>query len=176
MEELLEGLSDKVQEMTMRPGSRPFGCALLVGCLGSDDGCRSEEPTMYRVDPSGAVVLLNSFNHRDVFDSGPKKDVDQETIIENFGRRGSVAFLGNWDPLRQKKDSIRSQLESQQFTNEEELQNELIDVARQTYMDETSMSEESTSRSKGKSLNQPILFASFTREHGLQITRVTNLK
>lgn len=37
VEELMEGLAEKVQEMTMRAGSRPFGCALLVGCLGSDD-------------------------------------------------------------------------------------------------------------------------------------------
>lgn len=150
---LLEGLAGKVQEMTMKPGSRPFGCALFVGCLGSDNGIGNKEPTMYRVDPSGAVVLLNSINQG----------------------RGSVAFLGNWDPLRQKKDAIRSQLENQQFTNERELQNTLIDVARQTYGDELSTSDGSPPQSLGKRLNLPVFFASFTREHGLQISRTTTL-
>ncbi|KAL7542405.1 hypothetical protein ACHAXR_013408 [Thalassiosira sp. AJA248-18] len=173
VEELLEGLAEKVQEMTMKPGSRPFGSALLVGCLGSDCGHGNSRPTMYRVDPSGAVVMLSSFDHRDGFHPGTSKDLDQETI-EDVGRRGSVAFLGNWDPLRQKKDDIRSQLENQQFTNEKELQDSLIDAARQTYIDDIPMSEENPSKSTGRRLNQPILFASFTRERGLQISHIMN--
>ena len=62
VEELLEGLAEKVQEMTMKVGSRPFGSALFVGCLGrsDDDDDGRSDPTMYRVDPSGAVTLLNS--------------------------------------------------------------------------------------------------------------------
>lgn len=35
----------------MKPGSRPFGCCLLVACLGGG---------MYRIDPSGAVTELES--------------------------------------------------------------------------------------------------------------------
>lgn len=176
VEELLEGLADKVQQMTMRAGSRPFGCALLVGCLGSDDGSGNEGPTMFRVDPSGAVVVLNSLNDRNGFVSSPKTGLDKETIIKDIGRRGSVAFLGNWNPLRQMKESIKHQLETQQFTTEEEVQSLLVGLARQTYVDELPLSEEGHSQSMEKRSNESILFASFTREQGLEISRIINLR
>ena len=175
VEELLEGLAEKVQEMTMKAGSRPFGCALLIGSLGnSEDGNAFESrPAMYRVDPSGAVVLLSSFDDNNSNPSRKEGEAGQETETkEQSGRRRSVAFLGNWDPLRQKKDGIQNQLENQQFTNEEELQNMLVDVAKQTFMDETSISEESTLLHERTRQNKPVLFASFTREYGLQLSRI----
>jgi len=177
-EELLEGLADKVQEMTMRAGSRPYGCALLVGCLGGDDDYGNDGPAMYRLDPSGAVVLLNSSDDGDSGESLSEEGGDNPHRIPSNAvrRRGTAAFLGNWDPLRQKKDNIQSQLESQQFTSEEDLQSELIDAARQTYTGDLSMGKDGDAQSKEKTFNQPILFASFTREHGLQIARITNPK
>ena len=64
--------------------------------------------------------------------------------------------------------------ETQQFTNEEEIRSILVDVARQTYVSESSIKEESLTQPKRSRLDQPILFAAFTREHGLQITRITD--
>ena len=128
---------------------------------------------MYRVDPSGAVVLLSSFDGNNSNPSSNEGEAGQEPETkEQSGRRRSVAFLGNWDPLRQKKDDIQNQLENQQFTNEEELQNMLVDVAKQTFMDETSISEESTLLHERTRQNKPVLFASFTREYGLQLSRI----
>ena len=174
VEELLEGLAEKVQEMTMKGGSRPFGCALFVGCLGSDDG--NCEPTMFRLDPSGAVVLLNSCDDNDDLSTCnlSTNDKDKGNILKDNGRKASTAFLGNWDSLRQRKDVIRNQLERHQFANEEELQEILVDAARQTYMVESSLSDRSSSPQKGEKerLNQPVLFASFTRERGLEIARI----
>ena len=174
VEELLEGLAEKVQEMTMKVGSRPFGSALFVGCLGrsDDDDDGYSDPTMYRVDPSGAVTLLNSSSNS-ILPTGDDKYVSRESTGDG-SRRGSVAFLGNWDALRQKKDDIRSQLERRQYTNEEEVQDVLIDAARQTYMIESSISSSASQDREGKVLvnQQPALFASFTRERGLQISRI----
>ncbi|KAL9187845.1 hypothetical protein ACHAXT_006223 [Thalassiosira profunda] len=161
VEELLEGLAEKVQEMTMRAGSRPYGCALLVGCLGGEDG--SDGPAMYRVDPSGAVVLLGSNDSRQ----------NETTTTKYAGRRGSVAFLGNWDPLRQKKDAIRNQLGTRPFATEDEVQDALADAAKQTFQEEVvQITEQSASPSGEKSPHRPILFASLTHERGLQISRI----
>ena len=174
VQELLEGLAEKVQEMTMKVGSRPFGSALFVGCLGrsDDDDDGHSDPTMYRVDPSGAVTLLNSSSNS-ILPTGDDKYVSRESTGDG-SRRGSVAFLGNWDALRQKKDDIRSQLERRQYTNEEEIQDVLLDAARQTYMIESSISSSASQDREEKMLvnQQPALFASFTRERGLQISRI----
>lgn len=185
VEELLEGLAEKVQEMTMKGGSRPFGCALLVGWLGRSDDCDTNyddgygsggRPAMYRVDPSGAVSLLNSDDDIDG-DDGSIITNREGTInsVINKGRRGSVAFLGKWDALRQKKDDIRNQLENQQFASERGVQDSLIDAARQTYIDDSPLSQEKfTQSAASRRSNQPILFASFTRERGLQISHIMN--
>ncbi|KAL3815631.1 hypothetical protein ACHAXA_000402 [Cyclostephanos tholiformis] len=50
------GIAERMQEMTMKSGSRPYGCALLGGI---DANVSMTEPPLYRVDPSGAMVLLN---------------------------------------------------------------------------------------------------------------------
>eukprot|EP00545_Synedropsis_sp_CCMP1620_P001170 CAMPEP_0119010476 /NCGR_PEP_ID=MMETSP1176-20130426/5039_1 /TAXON_ID=265551 /ORGANISM="Synedropsis recta cf, Strain CCMP1620" /LENGTH=289 /DNA_ID=CAMNT_0006963147 /DNA_START=13 /DNA_END=882 /DNA_ORIENTATION=- len=57
VEEFLEELSLLFQEYTMKAGARPFGCALLVGSLSSDE---QQQQQLYRVDPSGAVETLGS--------------------------------------------------------------------------------------------------------------------
>ena len=160
----------------MRAGARPFGCALLVGCLGegerdydAKEGCMG--PTMYRVDPSGAVESLTSFNEKSTLDL--RRVFFKGTLIEGGGRKGSVAFLGNWDPLGQKKYDIQNQLENQQFTNEEQVQDILVDLARQTFADKMSSSKERLSEPLREGINQTVLFASFTHERGLQISRIT---
>jgi hypothetical protein len=160
VEELLQGLAEKMQDMTMKVGARPFGCALFIGYLGSFND-NSEEPEMYRVDPSGAVVLLNRI------------DDSTNIPIESRRGRGSVAFLGNWDrSLQQTKDDIRRQLENQNFANEEELQSMMVDAAKSTYLTtEQSVISASQSNEK-KTMNQPAVFASFTREHGLKISHI----
>eukprot|EP01082_Thalassiosira_pseudonana_P013604 g12165.t1 g12165 contig6:1355921-1357020(+) len=161
--ELLEGLAEKMQEMTMKGGARPFGCALLVGYLGDDGGI----PSMYRVDPSGVVQLLTSYNNMQVFDSVDDSE-DNTTTRKRSGRRGSFAFLGNWSTLGQKKDTIQSQLQNQAFKNEEEVQRMLVTAARQTFEEDMSDTVLSTEKRK----NQPVLFIAFTRERSLQVSRV----
>jgi len=47
----LEELSLLFQKYTMKPGSRPFGCSLIIG----DCTCSSGVPALYRMGPSGVV-------------------------------------------------------------------------------------------------------------------------
>jgi hypothetical protein len=197
VEELLAGLADKMQEMTMKAGSRPYGCALLVACLGSsssssDDNNNDDDdrPTMYRVDPNGAVVLLTPFVDDD---GGEKEDSESATTrsldddmdanyVVRGRRRGSssVAFLGDWGRnLRQKIDQMKSQLTHGQYANESEIKNLLLDIVKQTFVDDSESLWSATSeeniihQSKETLLKQhPMLFASFTREYGLRLSRI----
>lgn len=191
VEEVLAGLADKMQEMTMKAGSRPYGCALLVACLGNrnsvhDDDDDDDRPTMYRVDPNGAVVLLTPL----VDDGGVEDsesaitsldDMDANNVVRGRSRRGSssVTFLGNWDRnLHPKIDEMRSQVPNERYANESEIQNLLLDIAKQTFVDDSesswsTTSEEISHQSKEKLLKQhPMLFASFTREYGLRLSRI----
>ena len=65
----LEEMSGLFQKYTMKPGSRPFGCSLLVAHLPNDDNagsgtCSSSSGSstaccrLYRIDPSGMVRLV----------------------------------------------------------------------------------------------------------------------
>lgn len=180
VEELLAGLADKMQEMTMKAGSRPYGCALLVACLGSSSSSSSDDnndddydrPTMYRVDPNGAVVLLTPL----VDDTGAEDSESAITSLDddmdaNFFVRGhrrgssSVAFLGDWGRnLRQKIAQMKSQLKHERYANENEIKNLLLDIVKQ---------ENIIHQSKETLLKQhPMLFASFTREYGLRLSRI----
>jgi 20S proteasome alpha/beta subunit len=155
-EEILEALAEKVQEMTMKAGSRPYGCALLVACLGATS---KDAVAMYRIDPSGSVNLLNANNNVANADSG--------------GMRPSVAFLGNWKS--QKEDEIRSQLDSQQYTNEEHVQDALINAIASN---ESITTPSSSKSNNGGGSNQATtyLYASFTRKSGLRISRIIREK
>lgn len=146
VQDLLSGLSSKMQEMTMKGGSRPYGCALLVCCL--DESGRN---AMYRVDPSGAVVLMSS-SREQVSDSG-------------VGLRRSVTLMGNWESVKQKRELIEQHLEKQVINNEEQIQQLLMDAARQTFID--------TSDDENATKETPILLASFTRQSGMSIQRIT---
>jgi len=195
VEELLAGLADKMQEMTMKAGSRPYGCALLVACLGSSSSSSSDDnndddydrPTMYRVDPNGAVVLLTPL----VDDTGAEDsesaitslddDMDANYVVRGR-RRGSssVAFLGDWGRnLRQKIAQMKSQLTHERYANESEIKNLLLDIVKQYFVDDSESSWSTTSeeniihQSKETLLKQhPMLFASFTREYGLRLSRI----
>jgi hypothetical protein len=191
VEELLAGLADKMQEMTMKAGSRPYGCALLVACLGSSSSSSSydddddDRPTMYRVDPNGAVVLLTP-----LVDDGGEEDSesaitisldDMDANVVRDRRRGSssVAFLGDWGRnLRQKIDQMKSQLTHRRYANESEIKNLLLDIVKQTFIDSesswsTTSEENIIHQSKETLLKQhPMLFASFTREYGLRLSRI----
>ncbi len=56
---LLEEMSLLLQEYTMKPGCRPFGCSLIVASVNSgdslDNGC-----SQFRIDPTGTVTKLES--------------------------------------------------------------------------------------------------------------------
>ncbi|KAL7457994.1 hypothetical protein ACHAWC_010562 [Mediolabrus comicus] len=155
-EEILEALAEKVQEMTMKAGSRPYGCALLVACLGATS---KDAVAMYRIDPSGSVNLLNANNNVANADSG--------------GMRPSVAFLGNWKS--QKEHEIRSQLDSQQYTNEEHVQDALINAIESNESITTPSSSKSNNDGGSKEATT-YLYASFTRKSGLRISRIIREK
>ena len=106
---------------------------------------------MYRVDPSGAVVLMSS-SREQVSDSG-------------VGLRRSVTLMGNWESVKQKRELIEQHLEKQVIDNEEQIQQLLMDAARQTFID--------TSDDENATKETPILLASFTRQSGLSIQRIT---
>ncbi len=177
VQELLMGLADKMMEMTRRAGWRPFGCALLVMSLGDSV---DEWPTMYRVDPSGVVVLLNP--------PPSQNRISNDDDNEDDNARGCVAisFLGNWDAIlpRREMDDIRERLERQaSYMNVEDICKSLVDVVERTFADSTTSTTATTgavdrSRSETKgggnksARHGPMLFASFTRERGLQISRI----
>ena len=153
LEELLGTLAEKVQEMTMKAGTRPYGCALLVACLGNGNvGGDNEgrEANMYRIDPSGSVELLNA---SDMLDA------------ENE-RRSSVAFLGKWNS--KKEQDLRSQIGSQQYINEQQVQDALISAVEEN--GDSTPTQSTPNEGKG---DQTFLYASFTRKGGLRISRVT---
>lgn len=62
----LEEMSGLFQKYTMKPGSRPFGCSLLVAHIPNDDNAGSGSSSgsstaccrLYRIDPSGMVRLV----------------------------------------------------------------------------------------------------------------------
>ncbi|KAL7481447.1 hypothetical protein ACHAW6_007129 [Cyclotella cf. meneghiniana] len=162
LQELLAGLSAKMQEMTMKAGSRPYGCALLVCSLG-EGGANA----MYRVDPSGAVVLTSSVD-RDLSLESHVESADG-TTTKSVGRRRSVTLMGNWEAQMQNQDIIRQELENKACVNEEQIQNILVNAARQTFSDESS----DFSEMKLSHKQVPVLFASFTHERGLEIKRIT---
>ena len=56
----LEEMSLLFQEYTMKPGSRPFGCSLIVVHLGRD---QEELGYLYRIDPSGSITILKNIAH-----------------------------------------------------------------------------------------------------------------
>ncbi|KAL7510322.1 hypothetical protein ACHAXN_008618 [Cyclotella atomus] len=161
--DLLSGLSSKMQEMTVKPGCRPYGCALLVCSLGED----GRSNAMYRVDPSGAVVSLSSVDE-DIVHSEDGTSVNKSTK-----RRRSVSLLGNWESIRQtKKELIQHQLETRTFENEEQIQEILVEAARRS-CDE--LYEASTTSCSSLESRTPVLFASFCCERGLDIKRIITL-
>jgi hypothetical protein len=226
--ELLRVLSDKMREMTTKAGSRPYGCALLVGCLGNDDirdrgryngrgrgrGSASKDaaaamgPTLYRVDPSGAVVLLNPYdggeggisgggsiedNHDaacaiDNLDAGTNyREASSSMGYDRYRRRGSAAFLGNWDTIHRNEndtDNTRRRLVDRRYTTEGDVRDALTDVTRRTFVvdDDEALGVEEGGEGRYASFGdgnarrgrtkRPILYASFTRERGLRVYRV----
>ena len=126
---------------------------------------------MYRVDPSGAVALLNPAPPAEEREALPRDEpVDAPTPPP------AAAFLGNWDALRRQRERIRARLEGRPFASEEELRRALVDAARRTYdAAEASASEEGAARTTERdgAARRPVLFVRFTRERGLEIARVT---
>ncbi len=149
-------------------------------------------PLLYRVNPSGAVVLLNpSDGNRDHHatanaDDSLEMDQNQRRGASSMGyhcdqRRGSAAFLGNWDALHRSKnvDNTRRQLEDERYATEGEVKNALIDVAKRTFVvDDESLGVvegggyESSGDGARRRTKLPILFASFSRERGLRVSRI----
>jgi 20S proteasome alpha/beta subunit len=56
IESFLEEVSLLFQEYTMKQGSRPFGCTLLVAYVPSEEN--DGNPRLYRIDPSGSVESM----------------------------------------------------------------------------------------------------------------------
>jgi hypothetical protein len=77
--------------------------------------------------------------------------------------------MGNWGTQKQHKDMIRQEIERQVCENEEQIQNFLVNVARQTFPAES----DNFCEKKPTDSKVPVLFASFTHERGLEIKRIT---
>ncbi|KAL7461847.1 hypothetical protein ACHAXS_002248, partial [Conticribra weissflogii] len=172
VEELIEGVAEKVQEMTMKGGCRPFGCALLVGSLG-DEG--SEGPTMFRVDPSGAVEQIASFNSKKVSNESitPEKSLDGDDSANRttYGRKGLAALLGNWGPAGRRINFLRDGLENTNVSTDDEVITKLKEIAQETFsIAEKDKDGDITNNTKPNS--KPVLFASFTRQNGLSMKRL----
>jgi hypothetical protein len=160
--------------------------------LGEDEN-DDERPTMYRVDPSGVVVLLNPLPsqiriNEDIDDARGSVVVAEQDSMRKSSKQtlpssaSSAAFLGNWDAIlpRREMNDIRERLERQSsvIMSEEEIQKSLADVVGRTFVD-TDSTTDSTDRSSSEigggeksTRHRPMLFASFTRERGLQISRI----
>ena len=103
-------------------------------------------------------------------------NTDGGASIEVNDRRGgssSVAFLGDWNTLHVKQDAFRRQLEDRHYTSKSEIKNILLDVAKQT-VDGTVLTgeEEKYYPLTGMKRKHPMLFASFTCERGLRLSRI----
>lgn len=55
IETLLQQLSLLFQSYTMKPGRRPFGCTIVIGCVPSAVGDLERSPQLFRLDPSGSI-------------------------------------------------------------------------------------------------------------------------
>mmetsp|Transcript_10904 Transcript_10904/g.22291 ORF Transcript_10904/g.22291 Transcript_10904/m.22291 type:complete len:370 (+) Transcript_10904:48-1157(+) len=173
VEELLEGVAEKVQEMTMKGGYRPFGCALLVGSLGDED---RKGPAMYQVDPSGAVEQIASFNSKKFsYESlTPDKSSDEANSAdkENInGRKGLAAFLGYWGPAGRRIQIFKDDLENTIVSDENEVRTKLKNIAQETFVIAGNNVDGDTSDNSKRNI-KPVLFASFTRQNGLRIKRI----
>jgi len=140
-EELLAGLSAEMQSYTHKPGCRPYGSLIVVGCLGRED----DEHAVFQIDPSGTIRLLAALHGSHVEETGT-----------------SAAFVGNWnahDTL-----SMKRELERRKFESEEQIQSALAELARATYDD-------GVLSGKQEEKYTPVMIASFSRRKGLQITK-----
>jgi hypothetical protein len=105
-------------------------------------------------------------------------DMDANVVRDRRRGSSSVAFLGDWGRnLRQKIDQMKSQLTHGRYANESEIKNLLLDIVKQTFVDDsewlTTREQNIIHQSKETLLKQhPMLFASFTREYGLRLSRI----
>lgn len=92
VELFLEELSLLFQEYTMKLASRPFGCTLLVACVPDNN---SEEPELYRIDPSGSVESVRTAivsgglankNTRELKELIEKEIISESTLEESQTR------------------------------------------------------------------------------------------
>ena len=147
----LEEMSGLFQKYTMKPGSRPFGCSLLVAhipnddntCSGSSSGSSTACCRLYRIDPSGMVRL-----------------VEPICCIGGGGEGGGVA------------DKIVEQLEERccaQASSLEEAERILLEVMRDV------LSEEGDANAVSDSQNFPghtFLSSTLTRTRGLLVRKM----
>ena len=142
-EELLAGLSAEMQSYTHKPGCRPYGALIVVGCLGSED----DEHTVFQVDPSGTIRSLTALH----------RSHEEETATS------AAAFVGNWNA--HDTMSMKRNLERRTFESEEQIQAALAELARATYYD-------GALSGKREDKYTPVMIVSFSRRRGLQINEV----
>ena len=138
-EELLAGLSAEMQSYTHKPGCRPYGALVVVGCLGRED----DEHNLFQIDPSGTIRSLAALHRSNAVDTGT-----------------AAAFVGNWnahDTL-----SMRRELERRKFKSEEQIQAALAELAQLTYNDGVPKGDQGEKYS-------PVMTVSFSHRKGLQI-------
>ena len=163
----LEEISLLFQEYTMKQGSRPFGCTLVVGYIPSsssddddDDDDENNKPRLFRIDCSGSVTELESF------------------VIVNGNFRGDGLQSKLLNMINQEKESKASNNDDAKMNREQ------ISYILQDSLDEQTTIPTSSTESDDKDnddvtskeipkflLPMKIISASFDRINGLTVER-----
>jgi 20S proteasome subunit alpha 2 len=152
LERLLGDLSLLMQRYTMKAGVRPFGCSILVTYLpererGAGASMQQQAPQFYRVDPSGAVVLLEG---------------DVVALGSGSQTGGIERHTSNWD--QSPHPSNVQEMSSR-------LQKSLVQTQQRGPTGRTSRKPH-TYRGHTLTSHYPILAATFSRSSGLVVKRV----
>lgn len=142
VESLLEGMSLLFQEYTMKAGSRPFGCSLLVAHVPSpDEDASNAAPRLYRIDPSGAVQTMSNY-----------------AVIGSLENKGSLA---------EALDAFAKEATKRDKNAREDEEEKLIRILEDA-IGRPPFGQKSENIVKPKST---YLLASLSNEHGLQVRR-----
>lgn len=141
----LEELSLLFQKYTMKPGSRPFGCSLIIGDCTSSDGI----PVLYRMGPSGVVERFD--------------------MKLNSSSSGVVMILG----LGKKEKIVRAFLEEHGLWQGDKAENDAMDIMMNSILDHRKYDENSqlssTQTEKKSKVSQSFITASMGNKKNLRI-------
>jgi 20S proteasome alpha/beta subunit len=167
----LEELSLFFQEYTMKRGSRPFGCTLVVGYIPSssssdDDDDHNNKPRLFRIDCSGSVTELESIV---IINGNFRGDGLQSKLLDMINQQEEEESKTN--------DAIKKNREQISYILQEALEETTTTTTTTTSTTTSTESDnndgdEVTSKEPPKfKLPMKIISASFDRKHGLTVER-----